>query len=82
MAPISSPFSSPFVTRLLALSLSPVKVKLAVFSLHIFPADILMPVYFIKYIECSEQTPPYQVFFINIPMITHREPITTLGKFI
>jgi hypothetical protein len=50
------------VTRSLALSLSPVKVKLVIFSLYIFPADILMPVYFIKFIECSEQTPLHQVY--------------------
>jgi hypothetical protein len=41
---------------------SPVKVKLVIFSLHIFPADLLMPIYFIKYIECNEQPPTYQVY--------------------
>jgi hypothetical protein len=67
--------SSPFVTRSLALSLSPVKVKLVIFSLHIFPADLLTPIYFIKYIECSEQPPPYQVFYEYLDDDTSRTHI-------
>jgi hypothetical protein len=54
---------------------SPVKVKLVIFSLHIFPADLLLLFYFIKYIECSEQPPLHQVIYVYLDDNTSRTHI-------